>query len=101
MHDCDNFRVANVEVATTPAADRFTYFNGNPIMTLPDASRASVGTDRLGLFAALNEKPGAVHVETGGGTSAGGALMSFGTVDAFVYANAVSIVNVNGGRGTR
>ena len=102
VHDCDNVRVDNVEVATTPGADRLTYFNGNPIMTLPDASRASVGTDRLGLFAALNEKPGAVHVETGGGTSAGGgALMSFGTVDAFVYSNTVTIVNVNGGRGTR
>ena len=36
---------------TTPGADRFTYFNGNPVKTLPDASRASVGTDRLGLFA--------------------------------------------------
>jgi hypothetical protein len=101
VHDCDNIRVDNVEVVTTPLADRLTYFNGNPIMTLPDASRAAVGTDRLGLFAALNEKPGAVHVEAGGETAAGGALTSFGTIDAFVYANAVTIVNVNGGKGTR
>ena len=101
VHDCDNVRVGNVEVVTTPPADRFTYFNGNPIMTLPDASRASVGTDRLGLFAALNEKPGPVHVESGGATMAGGALTSFGTFDAFVYANAVTIVDINGGKGTR
>ena len=101
VHDCDNVRVGNVEVVTTPGADRFTYFNGNPIMTLPDPSRAAVGTDRLGLFAALNAKPGAVHVESGGATSAGGALISFGTFDAFVYPNAVSIINVNGGKGTR
>jgi len=101
VHDCDNIRVGNVEVVTTPGADRFTYFNGNPIMTLPDASRASVGTDRLGLFAALNIKPGAVTVETGGATASGGPLISFGTFDAFVYANAVSIVNINGGKGTR
>jgi len=102
VHDCDNFRVGNVEVVTTPGADRFTYFNGNPVKTLPDASRAGVGTDRLGLFAALNVKPGAVHVETAGGKSAGDTtLTSFGTFDAFVYANSVSIVNVNGGKGTR
>jgi hypothetical protein len=101
VHDCDNIRVANIEVVTTPPADRFTYFNGNPITTLPDASRASVGTDQLGLFAALNVKPGAVHVESGGATAASGPLVSFGTFDAFVYANAVSIVNINGGKGTR
>jgi hypothetical protein len=101
VHDCDNVRVGNVEVVTTPGADRFTYFNGNPVKTLPDASRASVGTDRLGLFAALNEKPGAVHVEAGGALSAGGPLTSFGTFDTFVYANSVTIVNVNGGKGSR
>jgi hypothetical protein len=101
VHDCDNVRVGNVEVVTTPAADRFTYFNGNPVKTLPDASRASVGTDRLGLFAALNEKPGKVHVESAGATSAGGPLVSFGTFDAFVYPNTTTIVNINGGKGTR
>ena len=87
MHDCDNVRVANVEVATSPTADRFTYFNGNPVKTLPDASRAAVGTDRLGLFAALNEKPGSGARGDGGrARRAGGTLMSFGTFDAFVYA---------------
>jgi hypothetical protein len=101
VHDCDNVRVGNVEVVTTPSADRFTYFNGNPVKTLPDASRAAVGTDRLGLFAALNEKPGKVHVEAGGALSAGGALTSFGTFDAYVYANTTTIVNVNGGKGTK
>jgi hypothetical protein len=98
LHDCDNIRVANVQLATTPSGDRFTYFNGNPVRTLPDSTRAAVGTDRLGLFAALNVKPGAVKVETLGERTAGGALESFGTVDAFVYPNAVTIVNVNGGR---
>ncbi len=101
VHDCDNVRVANVEVATTPAADRFTYFNGNPIMTLPDSSRAAVGTDRLGLFAALNVAPGAVHIETAASKTLADPLGSFGTFDAFVYPNTVSIVTVNGGKGTK
>ena len=43
VHDCDNIRVGNVAVGTAPAASRFTYFNGNPIMTLPDSSRFSSG----------------------------------------------------------
>jgi hypothetical protein len=94
-------RVDDVEVATTPAADRFTYFNGNPIMTLPDSSRATVGTDRLGLFAALNVPPGAVRVETAGTPSLSQPLTSFGTFDAFVYPNTVSLVNINGGKGTK
>ena len=101
VHDCDNIRVANVEVASTPGADRFTYFNGNPIMTLPDSSRAAVGTDRLGLFAGLNVKPGPVHIETAAVKTLGDPLSTFGSFDAFVYANAVSIVNINGGKGTR
>jgi hypothetical protein len=101
VHDCDNFRVANVEVASTPAADRFTYFNGNPVTTLPDSSRAAVGTDRLGLFAGLNVKPGPVHIETAGVKTLGDSSISFGSFDAFVYPNSVSIVNINGGKGTR
>lgn len=101
VHDCDNVRVGNVQVATTPGADRFTYFNGNPLKTLPDPSRAGVGTDRLGLFAALNEKPGKVTVEAAGAMTPGGPLVSFGRFDAFVYPNTTSIVNVNGGKGTR
>lgn len=101
VHDCDNVRVGNVEVTTTPTADRYTYFNGNPVKTLPDASRASVGTDRLGLFAALNQKPGKATIETAGATTVGAPLMSFGTFDAFVYPNTVTIVNVNGGKGLK
>ena len=42
-----------------------------------------------------------MHVESGGALAAGGPLTSFGTFDAFVYANAVTIVNVNGGKGTK
>ena len=86
---------------TTPVADRSTYFNGNPIMTLPDASRAAVGTDKLGLFAALNIKPGPVHVESAGVKALGDPLTTFGSFDAFVYANTVSIVTINGGKGTK
>jgi hypothetical protein len=101
VHDCDNIRVANVEVGTTPIADRSTYFNGDPVKTLPDSSRAAFGTDRLGLFAALNVKPGLVQVEAAGIKAVGDPLISFGSFDAFVYPNTVTLVNINGGKGTK
>ncbi|HEY7957379.1 MAG: hypothetical protein ACHQ17_11040 [Polyangia bacterium] len=96
IHDCDNIRVGNVSVGETPAADRFSYFNGNPIMTLPDPSR--LGTDQLGLYTALNIKPGKVHVVAGGSLTDGGPLTSFGSFDGYVYADTVSVINVNGGK---
>lgn len=98
VHDCDNIRVGNVAVATTPAADRFTYFNGDPIMTLPDSSRFPSGTDRLGLFSALNLKPGQVTIQAAGLLSDGGMLVDFGKFLPFVYADTVSVVNLNGGK---
>jgi hypothetical protein len=96
VHDCDNIRVGNVAVATNPSADRFTYFNGNPIMTLPDSARFSAGTDRLGLFSALNLKPGKVTVQAAG--LVGKTLTDFGKFDAYVYPDTVSVMNVNGGK---
>jgi hypothetical protein len=98
VHDCDNIRVGNVAVATSPAADRFTYFNGDPIMTLPDSSRFASGTDRLGLFSALNLKPGAVTVQAAGLVTDNGKLVDFGHFNAFVYSDSVSVINVNGGK---
>jgi hypothetical protein len=98
VHDCDNVRVGYVQVGVSPEGDRFTYFNGNPIKTLPDSGRVGAGTDRLGLYAALNVKPGNVTVETAGLTSAGGAPTTFGRFTAIVYPNTVSVANINGGR---
>jgi hypothetical protein len=96
IHDCDNIRVENAVVGETPQAERSSYFNGNPIMTLPDSSR--LATDRLGLYTALNLKPGKVHVVAAGLLQTGAALTSFGTFDGFVYADTVSVINVNGGK---
>lgn len=96
IHDCDNIRVDNVSVGEQPTPDRASYFNGNPIMTLPDPSR--LGTDRLGLYTALNLKPGKVHVVAAGSLTAGGPLTSFGSFDGYVYPDTVSVINVNGGR---
>ena len=60
-----------------------------------------MGTDRLGLFTALNEQAGQGARRGRRRLTDGGALTSFGTFDAFVYPNTVSVVNVNGGKGKR
>lgn len=99
VHDCDNVRLNFVQVSAVPKPDRFTYFNGSAVKSVPDPRLATVGTDRLGLFAALNEKPGKVTLTTAGALDAGLTLTSFGSIDAFVYPDTVSIVNVNGGKG--
>jgi hypothetical protein len=97
VHDCDNVRVANVAVGLLPLPDRFTFFNGDPIKTLPDSGRA-YGTDRLGLYAAFNTKPGKLTVQAAGITVAGGELTSFGAFEAYAYPDTVAVVNINGGR---
>ncbi|HZS36833.1 MAG TPA: hypothetical protein VFF06_08405 [Polyangia bacterium] len=96
VHDCDNFRVSNLDVGTAPAGTRFTYFNGNPVKTLPDTSRTA--TDQLGLYAALGLTPGKASVVAAGTLTDGGPLVSFGTFDANVFADSVAVVNINGGK---
>src|SRR5579871_61994 len=87
VHDCDNVRLANVQVGTSPTGDRLTYFNGNPYDTLPDSGRAATGTDRLGLYSALNVVPGKIDVETAG--LVGGNVVTVGKFTAIVYPNSV------------
>src|SRR5262249_3110307 len=96
IHDCDNVRIGNAQVAVKPAGDRSTYFNGNPFKTLPDAGRSQAGTDRLGLYASLNVKTGRAQVEAVG--LVGGKLTSLGSYQAVVYPGSVAVVNLNGGK---
>ena len=96
VHDCDNVRVGNVMVGVSPTGERLTYFNGNPYNTVPDSSRASTGTDRLGLYTSLNIKPGPVTVQAVG--LVGGMPVSLGKYTAYTYPGTVSVVNINGGR---
>lgn len=98
VHDCDNVRVGNVAVGTNPAGDRFTYFNGNPVKTLPDSARYAFGTDQLGLYAAFNLKPGKVNAQAAGILELGGAMVDFGNFEGIVYPDTVSVININGGR---
>jgi hypothetical protein len=94
VRDCDNVRITDALVGTIPTADRLTYFSGIPM--IPTATRATIGTDESGLFAALNLAPGPVQVQAAGALVANGPNVSFGAFDGFVYANTLSLVNLNG-----
>jgi hypothetical protein len=96
VHDCDNVRLGNVQVGVQPQGDRFTYFNGDPYMTIPDSSRAGTGTDRLGLFSSLNVTPGKIAVESA--ALVDGMTVSAGTFSAMLYPDSVAVVNLNGGK---
>jgi hypothetical protein len=96
VHDCGNVRLGNVQVGAAPPGDRLTYFNGNPYDTLPDSSRATTGTDVLGLYASLNVTPGKIDVESAGLVD--GMVVPVGKYQAVVYANSVAVVNLNGGK---
>jgi hypothetical protein len=93
VRDCNDVRVQNVAVTTTALADRLAYFKSTPTGPQPDA--ALLATAQPGLYAALNLKPGRTTVITAGLVN--DTLTSFGSFDAFVYANTVSLVNINGG----
>ena len=99
VHDCDNVRLGNVQVGVQPTGDRFTYFNGDPYMTIPDSSRAGTGTDRLGLYSALNVQPGKIVVEAA--ALVGGQMVNAGQFQAVLYPDSVAVVNLNGGKPTQ
>ena len=96
IHDCDNVRVGFVQVGVNPPGDRFTYFNGDPYKTVPDSSRSTSGTDRLGLFSSLNTRPGPVSVE--GAALVNGKIVSVGKLKAVLFPDSVAVLNVNGGK---
>ncbi|HEX4459295.1 MAG TPA: hypothetical protein VIA18_15055 [Polyangia bacterium] len=95
VHDCDGVRLQNAEVAMAPLDDRFSYFTSDTTTMTPTSRRAS--TDPLGRFAAFNQAPGKIELQSGGELTDGGAFTLFGATSAFVYANSVSIVNVGVG----
>jgi hypothetical protein len=96
VHDCDDIRVGFAQIGFDPIPLRPIYFNGNPVMTLPEIGGAVRGTDRLGLFAGLDLPPGDVTVVALG--DVGGTLTELGRFTARVFPNTVTTVGINGGK---
>ncbi len=95
VHDCDGIRLSGAQVYLYPVSQYLSYFNGNPVDTLPLLTQFSHGTNRLGLFAAMNVDPGPVHVEAWGDVNNESTLL--GELDVQVFPDSVTIVSINDG----
>ncbi len=95
VHDCDGIRISGAQVFMYPISQYFSYFNGNPVDTLPLLTQFSHGTNRLGLFAAMNVEPGPVHVEAWGQIGNEDTLL--GELDVQVFPDSVTILSINDG----
>lgn len=90
VHDCDDMRVSFAQVGVFPAPEAYTFFNGNPIDTLPKLTRGEAGTAADGIYAALNVDAGPIEVVAQ--VSRGGETIVVGDLAATVFPDAVTVV---------
>lgn len=92
VHDCANIRVINATVDVDTEKVATTYFTNDEAHPLPD--RTAQGTSTLGLYSALDIKPGPVTVAASG--LVGGELVSIGFFRARIYEDSVTSVTFRG-----
>lgn len=97
VHDCDDVRLANAMVYAEPAPNfsGSVYFSDNDSHPLPDTSRATHGTQLLGLYAMLDLNPGPVRVAALGYDDHG-QLVHVGSYSARIFPDAVTVVTLRG-----
>ena len=94
VHDCDDVKLSGFQVGVQPIPTVLTYFNGNPIKTLPDQSQQKLGTNVDGIFSALDIKAGLARVVALG--MVGSKEVTAGVVEAAVLPDTVSVVTFDG-----
>ncbi|MDB4927615.1 MAG: hypothetical protein JWM10_99 [Myxococcaceae bacterium] len=100
VHDCDDVRLANATVESTPRRawdGPVVYFSENDTNPLPDLSREQRGTSLLGTYALLDLEPGAVRVSALG-YNADHQLVHVGSYRARIFPDAVTLVTFRGMR---
>lgn len=100
VHDCDDIRLANATVESTPRRawdGPVVYFSENDTNPLPDLSRDQRGTSLLGTYALLDVEPGPVTVAAVGYT-APRQVVHLGSYHARVFADSVTLVTFRGMR---
>ncbi|MEK6606155.1 MAG: hypothetical protein AABZ30_00675 [Myxococcota bacterium] len=90
VRDCDDIRLSFAQVGTFPEPQRYTFFNGNPVTTLPAISGLAVGTNQDGIYAALDIPAG--KVEVAALVLSAGVPLTVGHVTASVLPGAVTVV---------
>ena len=100
VHDCDDVRLANATVESTPhrAWDGpVVYFSENDTNPLPDLSREQRGTSLLGTYALLDVEPGPVRVSALG-YNAAREVVHVGSYRARIFPDSVTLVTFRGMR---
>jgi hypothetical protein len=92
VHDCDNIRLENAVVDVDVSRFALTYFTSNEDTPLPDV-KAKV-TSTLGLYAAMDIKPGPVVVAAAGVVD--GKLVGAGFFRTRIFPDAVTSVTFRG-----
>jgi hypothetical protein len=92
VHDCGNVRLINATVDIDTDKVATTYFTNDEAHPLPD--RTALGTSTLGLYSALDIKPGPVTVAASG--LVGGELVSVGFFRARIFEDSVTSVTFRG-----
>lgn len=98
VHDCGDVRLSGATVDTDLAheGDMF-YFGDNESDPLPDKSRATLGTSKLGLFGALNLATGTpIRISAIG--KHGGATVLLGTHTVQAFPGSVTALSLRGRR---
>lgn len=92
VHDCGDVRVMNATVAVDVSRKVLTYFSANEDKPMPDIT--ALGTSRLGLYAALDVKPGPVRVAATGLVD--GKIATLGFFKTRVFPDSVTSVTFRG-----
>jgi hypothetical protein len=98
VHDCADVRVSGATVDTDVAheGDMF-YFGENESDPLPDKSRGSLGTSKLGLFGTLN-LPTNTPIKVSAIGKSGGQTVLLGTYTVQTFPGAVTALSFRGRR---
>lgn len=96
IHDCGDVRVSNAVVDIDISKAQTVYFTNDQDHPLPDPQGHPKGTSTLGLYAALDVKPGPVTVAAAGKVD--GKLVTLGFFHAQIFADSVTSVTFRGMR---
>jgi hypothetical protein len=94
VHDCDDVRVLNAVADTNVPKLGLVYFTSDEDNPLPDVNAQA--TSRLGLYAALDVKPGPATVAAAGLVN--GQMVALGEHKIYVYPDTVSSLTFRGMR---